>query len=123
MTVVTGRCSIEGCEREPTARGWCRRHYQRWFRHGSTDLPQPRDPTYSTVHRQLRRTKGRASDYPCVGCGEQAAEWAYDHLDPNERTGLVHGVPRPYSANLDHYAPMCKTCHWRFDQQVVARRV
>lgn len=27
-------CSIEGCDREVMARGWCRRHYKRWYQHG-----------------------------------------------------------------------------------------
>ena len=36
--MAQGTCSIEGCEGtagEPgSARGWCRRHYRRWQRHG-----------------------------------------------------------------------------------------
>jgi hypothetical protein len=27
-------CSIEGCERDVYARGWCRIHYVRWRMHG-----------------------------------------------------------------------------------------
>jgi hypothetical protein len=27
-------CSIEGCEKRHDARGWCRKHYQRWQKHG-----------------------------------------------------------------------------------------
>lgn len=27
-------CSIEGCERPHSGRGWCAPHYQRWIRHG-----------------------------------------------------------------------------------------
>lgn len=30
-------CSIAGCEREAVARGWCRRHYRRWHRHGDPE--------------------------------------------------------------------------------------
>lgn len=30
-------CSIEGCEKVATARGWCVMHYHRWRRHGTTD--------------------------------------------------------------------------------------
>jgi hypothetical protein len=33
---VTG-CSIEGCDREPRARGWCKRHYEIWRRHGNAE--------------------------------------------------------------------------------------
>lgn len=27
-------CSIDGCDRGHNARGWCRRHYEAWRRHG-----------------------------------------------------------------------------------------
>lgn len=30
-------CSVEGCERDTDARGLCQRHYNQWWRTGSTD--------------------------------------------------------------------------------------
>lgn len=33
-------CSIEGCTREQSTRGWCMTHYGRWYRHGDP-LTQP----------------------------------------------------------------------------------
>lgn len=27
-------CSVDGCERVILARGWCRRHYYRWYKYG-----------------------------------------------------------------------------------------
>ncbi len=33
-------CSIEGCGKTATVRGWCPMHYQRWRHHGSTDDPR-----------------------------------------------------------------------------------
>ena len=43
-------CSIEGCQKKPHARGWCRNHHYRWLKHG--------DPTgghnrYSTVEESF----------------------------------------------------------------------
>jgi hypothetical protein len=35
--LATRLCSIDGCERDYLARGWCRLHYSRWRNHGSTD--------------------------------------------------------------------------------------
>ena len=30
-------CSIEGCESPAQRRGWCGRHYQRWYNHGDPE--------------------------------------------------------------------------------------
>lgn len=35
MTLTTQACSIEGCEHAVKARGWCRKHYLRWWQTGS----------------------------------------------------------------------------------------
>lgn len=37
-------CSIEGCERGVVSRGWCKVHYERWHRTGSTELTKVRKP-------------------------------------------------------------------------------
>ena len=42
-------CAVDGCERPRERRQWCRAHYQRWRRHGSTDdgrkVYRPPDPS------------------------------------------------------------------------------
>lgn len=30
-------CKIDGCKREVEARGWCRKHYSRWWNHGDPE--------------------------------------------------------------------------------------
>lgn len=35
------QCSVEGCEARVYAKTWCRAHYARWTRHGSTDNVKP----------------------------------------------------------------------------------
>jgi hypothetical protein len=37
-------CAIESCARPAVARGWCRRHWERWYKHG--------DPTVSLINRE-----------------------------------------------------------------------
>lgn len=27
-------CSVDDCEQTASVRGWCNRHYQRWYKHG-----------------------------------------------------------------------------------------
>ena len=44
--VMDKTCSIDGCDAKVISRGWCRRHYTRWYETGSTELgvrnsPQP----------------------------------------------------------------------------------
>ena len=31
-------CDVDGCDRQPVARGWCKLHWQRWRRHGDPTM-------------------------------------------------------------------------------------
>ena len=98
--------------------GWCKRHYDRWRRHGDPHtvlLPMGRgdNVTVSAVHKRLDAKRGRASQHPCVDCGQPARHWSYGHTDPNEKQS-DHG---PYSPDIAHYQPRCVPCHKRFDLQ------
>lgn len=42
-------CTAEECESAPIARGWCGKHWQRWSRHGTTDLLTPPTPDVCTM--------------------------------------------------------------------------
>lgn len=83
--------------------------------------PNPRRverPTYATAHYRVTQERGPANTHPCAGgCGEQASHWAYRHSDLDQ---LVeeHGreAGSVYSANPDHYAPLCRACHHRWDK-------
>lgn len=73
-----------------------------------------RDPDqvgYDAVHARLRRSKGLATNYLCIACDRQAAEWAYDQADPAERRDK-NGT---FSLDPDRYNPMCRTCHRALD--------
>jgi cytochrome c553 len=74
------------------------------------------DIGYDGAHNRVKAIKGSASQFPCAECGGPARHWAYSHADAAELR-MTHGrqAGSPYSANPDHYAPMCVKCHARFD--------
>lgn len=80
--------------------------------------PRVAEPKYEAVHARLCRDLGNARDHLC-GCGEQAAEWAYDHEDKDER---VDDRGRPYSLDPEHYVPMCVACHRKKDAGETCRK-
>jgi hypothetical protein len=120
-----GNCTIDGCERKHYAKGLCCRHLRRLQRHGDPHritLRRGADHQswrgdlvgYQAVHLRIKLLRGRASDRFC-DCGQRAADWAYDHSDPDEKTDLRQGVPLPYSTDPYRYQPMCRSCHVRYD--------
>ena len=60
---------------------------------------------------RVRRTEGDGIPAgspkitPCALCGETAAGWSYDGLDPNEQCDPHTG--RTWSADMAHYRPLC----------------
>ena len=60
---------------------------------------------------RVRRTpgdglpNGGAKVEPCALCGEPAAGWSYDGLDPDEHRDPITG--RVWSADMAHYRPLC----------------
>lgn len=107
----------------------CQTHYTRERNHGDPNVVLPRGTakgsdhprwagtgvTYSGAHLRVGRVRGSASGYPCTHCDETAKHWAYDHEDPNELTGIAYGREARYSADPQHYIPLCVACHHRFD--------
>jgi hypothetical protein len=120
-------CSVPGCARPHFGQGYCKTHNYRFRENG--DPLRTRRPgakpgernhqwlgdavEYAAVHRRLQVDRGPATEHPCIDCGGAASDWAYQHSDPAERrcptTGLL------YTTDLQHYAPMCRSCHLRLD--------
>jgi hypothetical protein len=101
------RCRCD-CGHSTTVRAWsltsgttgsCGRHRRR------------SDVGYSGVHRRLAADFGPASDYRCIDCGKQAAQWSYSREDTDER----QSPEGPYSLKPEHYAPRCVPCHKAMD--------
>jgi hypothetical protein len=70
---------------------------------------------YGNAHERVRQIRGPASAHPCMHCSEPAEEWAYDHADPHERRAVGKRDAGPYSLDPNHYMPLCRSCHTRFD--------
>ena len=112
---IAMECSIDGCDKPVRARTWCAGHYQRWARNGSPTLILKihGDGTgYTSAHMRIYAARGRAAEYDCLHCEGTAAEWAYDHTDPDER---VSKTGQEYSLDPSHYFPLCRSCHRKFD--------
>lgn len=121
-------CSVDGCSRPRryAKRGWCQTHYHRWWRTGSLDDPVA-EPTdwwkpigYRLAHTRVAATFGPAKQSPCIACGGQAREWAYDGTDPESISGEIRVkgklYPVTWSRFPEFYMPMCFSCHRMLDR-------
>ena len=74
------------------------------------------DIGYGGAHDRVREDRGRIGTLSCVGCGEQAQHWSYNHTDPGQRFDYeLSKSPVAYSTDPAHYSPRCISCHKRFD--------
>lgn len=119
------KCSVVDCDRVHYARFFCRAHYLRGQVGAATASPiaahiKPDDEvTYHALHKRLFAKRGPASAHPCRNCGTQAAHWAYQHNDADEKTDPETGMP--YSLDMTgSYEPMCHSCHIIFDRSLVS---
>lgn len=118
------------CGRATFARQMCYNHWYEEVRaeKGKVARKDLWDTTIApgTVHNRARRLWGSASQYPCVECGNDAAEWAYDGTDPTQ----LYARERPdkstwlyYSRFPEFYMPMCKKCHRIRDKRKAAEEL
>lgn len=119
-------CTADGCNTPYFAGGFCQMHYD-GFRRGRKDFGADsrnrrgkEHPNwsaggvgYSAIHMRLRAYRGDASERPCSHCGNQAAQWAYDHTDPSPNQDAKSGLL--FSLTLSRYIPLCVSCHKIFD--------
>lgn len=63
-------CSIDGCERQHVARGWCALHYNRWRAHGDP-LTVQKIPAHAFAPGRAPWNKGTAARHTCVECGTE----------------------------------------------------
>ncbi len=92
----TPECSILGCTDPAVGRGWCGRHYARWRKRGTTDLPEPHRAGTCAVSGcdEVNDSHGM--------CGLHAQRWR-KHGDPH------HAPPLPlerWMAKVDIDGPI-----------------
>lgn len=117
-------CNMDECERpQASSYGLCELHvtrYRVWGDPYYNDLGRgPENHMwlgdnigYAAAHSRVRRLYGSPSEHECCDCGGPAADWAYDHTDPDEKF-TTQGWP--YSTDISTYVPLCKKCHVAFD--------
>lgn len=125
-------CLIEECPNPHRARGYCTKHYKNLRTTGdpaSKSKGRPGElsprwlsvPTYAAVHGRLKTQRGKATRFLCV-CGASARQWSYSHNDPDQLWEVVGGYLLPYSADINHYDPLCTYCHRQRDVENATKR-
>ena len=77
--------------------------------------------TYEQVHAGLHWAYGRAAEFPCVRCENQANHWCYQYSAGD--SVLFSPTGAPYSEDFEDYAPMCRRCHKAFDMSMEPRLI
>lgn len=78
-------CSIDGCERKRSARGWCNTHYERWRRHGDVNF---------TGKFAARNCVTRSDTFRCYMPGDAPVDecWEWSGCRDSQEYGvLTHG--------------------------------
>jgi hypothetical protein len=61
------------------------------------------ETTYQRNHRRVRAARGKASEYECADCEEEAKEWSQIHNTAGD--------------DPKHYEPRCHKCHQKYDDK------
>lgn len=112
-------CSVRDCDARALARNLCNSHYRRYLEYGDPLGGGPFKGSDNIglmgAHSRVSALWGKASQYPCVQCGEPAKDWAYDGTDPAEKYGPQARRGKEYwsfySICPEFYMPMCRPCH------------
>ncbi len=107
-------CSVTGCERPATRRGWCAKHYSRWMRHGDPLVSKSlrgagiEERFLANLNKDGPPAKHNPELGPCwvKGVGKSYAKLWIDGVSvPAYRWAYEHWVgPIPEDLQLDHFA-------------------
>lgn len=112
-------CSVDGCEADALARGWCNKHYIRWTKNGTTDLIPRAYPAagHGTVQRYRkgcrcdkcssasrdRKRRYRAEHAPAVKAAQAAYEAANKDRASARKKADRLANPEKYRKRLAEY--------------------
>lgn len=102
---TTRTCSVEGCERSTLARGWCRNHYNFWYRTGHPFLAR----TYGLPLDQRLRAKLTVADSGCWEYGGSRDQDGYGRFYVSSRSRGAHRVA--YEIWIGPVAEGAVVCH------------
>lgn len=97
-------CSAFNCNRSVVARGWCRLHYNRWYRHGDAETLPPRQhrtqQSPETRAKIAEKAKGRvvSAEVRQRQSDMRRGTW---HDNPMVGSGLIRGYRYLYG-RYDH---------------------
>ena len=97
-------CSIDGCARPHEARGWCKVHYNRWAKHGTTDT-RPGSP--GPVAERFRRFVDSSGD--CWVWTGSRNGFGYGQMSVNGRPRGAHRVS--YEMHVGPIPKGMEVCH------------
>ncbi len=118
-------CAVGDCDAAVHSRGWCQRHYLRWWKHGDPLTlaakgpkgPRAADVGYVAAHDRVRSARGLASDFGCsgAGCDRQSRDWAYVSGSESDDQARTDELGRKFSLDVSRYVPLCRPCHKGMD--------
>jgi len=106
-------CSIDGCGRIVTARGWCRRHYERWRSHGDpiTLVTAPRGALPAFIRTVFDGTAPHEPNgcvlwpFGIAGSGYPLVEWEGEKRTVGHLVLEHFAGPRPSDRHTMGHAP------------------
>jgi hypothetical protein len=126
-------CVIEGCDKPRRSAGadWCKMHYHRWYRHGSTDKVATASPITASLGRRYRTigakghpmamANGRAYEhrvvlYDAIGPGPHACHWCSAEVDWLTKGDPANLLPDHVNGDgadnrIANLVPSCMTCN------------
>ena len=125
----TDICQVDECFTIVRTNNYCSMHYTRWLNNGDPLIvrkpARPKGPNhyewksrpgYVAIHKRIRSSRGLATGYDCIDCGNQALDWSLN-MNCNYEYVMHKGLPKVVSYDIMDYDPRCRQCHSIYDRK------